>query len=95
MRFAACGRKHFQGESAELQIPPLRYPGFPVELDGVDALHAPFFTEGRTRGLVQRSVAGKSGYAPVGMTKVRVALSVGMDLWMKEQQVPAVSLLPV
>jgi hypothetical protein len=58
MRFAACGRKHFQDESAELQIPPLRY-------------------------------------APVGMTKVRVALSVGMDLWRKEQQVPAVSLLPI
>jgi hypothetical protein len=43
------------------QIPPLRSPGFPVDLDGVGALHAPFFTEGRTRGLVQCSVAGNPG----------------------------------
>jgi hypothetical protein len=43
--------KHFQERSAELQIPPLRYLGFPVELGGVVALYAPFFTEGRTRGL--------------------------------------------
>ena len=45
----------------EQQVPPLRYPGFPVEFGGVVALHAPFFTEGRTRGLVQRCVAGNSG----------------------------------
>jgi hypothetical protein len=25
-----------------LQIPPLRYPGFPVDLGGVGELHAPF-----------------------------------------------------
>jgi hypothetical protein len=37
-----CVEKHFQEGSVELQIPPLRYPGFPVELGGVDALHAPF-----------------------------------------------------
>jgi hypothetical protein len=36
----------------EQQIPPLRYPGFPVGLGGVVAIHAPFFTEGRIRGLV-------------------------------------------
>ena len=35
------------------QIPPLRSPGFPVELGGVGAVHAPFFTERRTLGLVQ------------------------------------------
>jgi hypothetical protein len=34
------------------QVPPLRYPGFPVDFGGVGALHAPFFTEGRARGLV-------------------------------------------
>jgi hypothetical protein len=34
-------------------------PGFPVELGGVVALHASFFTERRTRGSVQCSVAGK------------------------------------
>jgi hypothetical protein len=41
--------KHFQERSAELQIPPLRSPGFPVELGGVDELRAPFSTESRIR----------------------------------------------
>ena len=45
-------RKHFQDGSIELQIPPLRSPGSPEEPDGVGAFYAPFFTEGRTRGLV-------------------------------------------
>ena len=39
----------------------LRSPGFPVEICGVDALHAPFFTERRTRGPVQCYVAGNPG----------------------------------
>jgi hypothetical protein len=43
------------------QVPPLRYPGFPVEIGGVGELHAAFFTESRTRGHVQRSVAGNPG----------------------------------
>ena len=51
----------FDAAEDEQQVPPLRSPGFPVELGGVDALHAPFFTEGRTRGLVQRSVAVNPG----------------------------------
>ena len=51
----------FDSADEEQQVPPLRSPGLPVELGGVDALHAPFFTEGRTRGLVQRSVAGNPG----------------------------------
>jgi hypothetical protein len=34
--------KHFQERSAELQIPRLRSPGFPVELVGVDVPYAPF-----------------------------------------------------
>src|ERR1700678_4004016 len=50
------------------QIPPLRYPGFPVELDGVGALRAPFFTEGRTKWSCPVQRGRKSGYAPVGMT---------------------------
>jgi hypothetical protein len=36
-------------------------PGFPVGLRGVDTLHAPFFTERRTRCFVQRCVAGNPG----------------------------------
>ena len=32
------------------QVPPLRYPGFPVEVGGVGELHAAFLTESRTRG---------------------------------------------
>src|SRR5271156_6410625 len=50
------------------QVPPLRYPGFPVELGGVGALHAAFLNEGSTRGSVQRSVTGNPG--PVGMTNL-------------------------
>src|SRR5580698_5649780 len=49
------------GPRGALQIPPLRYPGFPVGLGGVVAIHAPFFAEGRIRGLVQSSVAGNPG----------------------------------
>ena len=36
-------------------------PGFPVEFGGFGELHAPFFTERRTRGLVQCCVAGNPG----------------------------------
>jgi hypothetical protein len=49
------------GGWGEQQVPPLRSPGFPVDLDGVDAFHVPFFTEGRIRGLVQWCVAGNPG----------------------------------
>jgi len=45
----------------KLQVPPFRYPEFPVEVGGVGELHAAFFTESRTRGRIQRSVAGNSG----------------------------------
>jgi hypothetical protein len=39
------------GEPEEKQrVPPLRYPGFPVELVGVGKPHAAFLTESRTRG---------------------------------------------
>jgi hypothetical protein len=51
----------FDTAEDEQQVPPLRSPGFPVELDGVGALHAPVFAEGRIRGLVQCSVAGNPG----------------------------------
>jgi hypothetical protein len=43
------------------QVAALRYPGFPVEVGGVVELHAPFFTEGRTRGLVWCCEAGNPG----------------------------------
>jgi hypothetical protein len=50
------------------QVPPLRYPGFPVEFGGVGELHAAFLTESRTRGRWLVPHSRKSGYAPVGMT---------------------------
>jgi hypothetical protein len=34
----------------KLQVPPLRSPGFPVEVGGVGEIHAAFLTESRTRG---------------------------------------------
>jgi hypothetical protein len=40
----------FAKAERELQIPPLRSPGFPMETRGVDALHAARFTASRTRG---------------------------------------------
>ena len=64
----------------KLQIPPLRYPGFPVEVGGVGKHHAPFLRrKAHTRSCpVLRG--RKSGYAPVprhagtgGMTKRGVA----------------------
>jgi hypothetical protein len=61
-------KTHFHGRPAELQIPPLRYPGFPVDLGGVGALHAPFsYRKAHTR-LCPAQRGRKSGYAPVGMT---------------------------
>jgi hypothetical protein len=57
-----------------LQVPPLRYPGFPVELGGVGNLHVAFLEESRTRGRCGTPRSRKSGYAPVGMTKGGLAL---------------------
>ena len=53
----------------------LGFPGFPVELGGAGELHAPFFTERRTRGPVLCCVAGNPG--SLGMTKGRVTLPFG------------------
>ena len=59
-------RAGFQPSLTEL----VRFVGLPrtVDLGGFGGLHAPFFTEGRTRGRVQVQRGPKSGYAPVGMT---------------------------
>jgi len=38
--------KHFHEGSVEPRVPPLRSPGFPVELVGFGEPRAPFFTEG-------------------------------------------------
>jgi hypothetical protein len=51
----------------------LRSPGFPVEICGVDALHAPFFTERRTRGPVQCCVAGNPGRDDKGEAALTLA----------------------
>ena len=61
--------KHLQEGSAEPQVPPLRFPGFPVDLDGVGGPHAPFLKrKAHTRPcLAQRG--RKSGFASVGMTR--------------------------
>jgi hypothetical protein len=81
-------KKHFQDGSAELQIPPLRSPGFPVDVNGAVELHAPFpYRKAHTRPCP--ALRGrKSGYASVGMTKGRAALPLGFDAAEDEQQVP-------
>jgi hypothetical protein len=57
-------RRTLCGSRGAPQVPGLRSPRIPVEICGVDALHAPFFAERRTRGPVQCYVAG----IRVGMT---------------------------
>jgi hypothetical protein len=90
-----CVEKHFQERSVELQIPPLRSPGFPVDLGGVGALHAPFpYRNAHTRPCpVQRG--RKSGYAPAGMTKLRVALPLRVAIGMVATQIPPLRFAPV
>ena len=50
------------------QVPPLRYPGFPVDLGGVGRSHAPFLKRKAHTRLCPVLRGRKSGYAPVGMT---------------------------
>jgi hypothetical protein len=54
----------------EKQVPPLRYPGFPVDIGGLGELHAAFLNESRTRGRWGVLRSRKSGFAPVGMTNL-------------------------
>jgi hypothetical protein len=68
---------HSLWPKVKLQVPPLRYPGFPVELVGVGELHATFLTESRTRGRWLTPHSRKFGYASVGMTKWRVVAHLG------------------
>jgi hypothetical protein len=67
---------HSLGPKVKPQVPPLRYPGFPVEVGGVGGLHAAFLTESRTRRRWGVLRSRKSGYAPVGMTRGRAALTL-------------------
>jgi hypothetical protein len=48
-------------EGKKPQVPPLRYPGFPVQLIGVGELHAAFLTESRIRGLGWYREVGNPG----------------------------------
>ncbi len=54
-------RKHFQDGSVEPQIPRLRSPDFLWELVALSHFMRLSLTERRTRGLLQRSVAGNPG----------------------------------
>jgi hypothetical protein len=56
----------FGAAEDEQQVPPLRYPGFPVELRGVDALHARFPYRNAHARHCPVLRGEKSGYAPVG-----------------------------
>jgi len=63
--------------------PPLRSPGFPVELGGFGVLHAPFFTERRTRGSLQCYVAGNPGSLQSKMFPSVATLMVMVTDWLK------------
>jgi hypothetical protein len=66
----------------KLEIPPLRYPGFPVEVGGVDKPHAAFFTESRTRSHVQCCVAGNLGSLRSELVTFLISLVVcGRKAW--------------
>jgi hypothetical protein len=54
---------------AGLHSTPSGFPGFPVLLSGLGALHAVFLKENRTPGRVQGSVQEIRGY-PAGATSV-------------------------
>jgi hypothetical protein len=45
----------------KLQVPPLRSPGFPIQLGGVGELRAAFLTESRIRHLGRYRDVGNSG----------------------------------
>jgi hypothetical protein len=49
-----------RGKGAQ-QVPPLRYPGFPVELSGVGEVRAAFFKESRIRGCLWFREVGNPG----------------------------------
>ena len=53
LRCAALCRNHVSDEWREPQIPPLRSPGFPVEVGGVGEVHPALLEESRTRGSVR------------------------------------------
>jgi hypothetical protein len=55
----AC--RHLRPVGVELQVPPLRYPGFPVQVSGVGELRAAFFTESRIRSLGRYRDVGNPG----------------------------------
>jgi hypothetical protein len=68
------------------QVPPLRFPRFPVEVGGVGELHAAFLNESRTRGRWWVPGGRKSGFAPVGMTNRRVALPLNSIAGLRERR---------
>jgi hypothetical protein len=74
---ATCPRRIRLCPKVKLQVPPLRDPGFPVRLSGVDELHDfPYGKPHRFLGWVPR--CSKSGAAPVGMTNLRTVAHLGM-----------------
>jgi hypothetical protein len=60
----------------QLQVPPLRSPGFPVEIRGVDRHRVVFLEEKPHTWSLQAARGRKSGYAPVGMTRVGLLLTL-------------------
>ena len=55
----AC--RHLRVVRVKLQVPPLRSPGFPIQLSGVGELRAVFLTESRIRRLGRYRDIGNPG----------------------------------
>jgi hypothetical protein len=83
LRYAPV-EKHFQERSAELQIRPLRYPGFPVGLGGVGRSHVPFLKRKAHTRLCPVPRGRKSGFTSVLMTQRGRWVSIG-DRWQGSQ----------
>jgi hypothetical protein len=75
MKESELGKKH--------QVPPLRYPGFPVDLDGVGGPHAPFLKRKAHTWPCLALRGRKSGFATVGVCDF---LSSGVSLRLESSQ---------
>jgi hypothetical protein len=78
--------KHFQERGAEPQVPPLRSPGFPVEIRGADLPRASLFKREPHTWSWRLPRSTKSGYAPVPRHAGAGGMTRGRDCGSREQE---------